>query len=132
MSEQYIKYEAQLRVMKCRLCKEGITKNGIAYHYREHHKEEVPLGARKDLVKYCNNFDVYTKREFQYPKTVISPIEDRVVERGVRCLFNNCNYACILRSSMEEHCKIKHDWVMSKGITPSYIYLTLLSRNYVD
>lgn len=124
MSEQYIKYEAQLRLMKCRLCKDCITKNGIAYHYREHHKDVVTLRARKDLVKYCNNFALYTKEEFQYPKTIISPIEDRVVEKGIRCLFNHCNYACLLPSSMEEHCKTKHDWVTSKGITLTYICMS--------
>ena len=132
MSEQYIKYEAQLRLMKCRLCKEGITKYGIAYHYRTHHKREVSLQARKALVKYCNDFDVYTKEEFQYPKTIISPIEGRVVEKGLRCLFNGCIYACVCSSSMEDHCKTKHKWVTSKGITLRHICLTLLRRSYVD
>ena len=108
MSEQYIKYESQLRVMICRLCKEGITKNGIAWHYREHHKE-VSLQERKEVVKYCNDFEVYTKKEFQYSKTTISRIEDRVIERGFRCLFNDCNYACLSPTSMKWHCKTKHE-----------------------
>ena len=124
MSEQYIKYEPQLHVMLCRLCKEGITKNGIAWHYREHHKD-IPLQERKGLVKYCNNFDVYTMKEFQYPKTIISCIEDRMIEQGFRCLFNDCNYACKYPTSMEEHCKTKHGWVSAKGITLKHILLTL-------
>jgi len=115
MSKQYIKYEPQLRVMICRLCTEGITKNGIAWHYREHHKN-MSLQIRKDVVKYCNDFDVCTKKEFQYPKTIITCIEDRIIERGFRCLYTNCNHACICSSSMEEHCKMKHDWMTSKGI----------------
>jgi hypothetical protein len=131
MSEQYIKYEAELHVMKCRICKDCITKNGIAYHYRQYHKEVMSLQARKALVQYCNDFNLYTKKEFKYPETIISPIEDRVVEKGVRCLFNDCNYACILSSSMKEHCKETHDWVISKGITFKDIFLTV-SRGYVD
>jgi Orsellinic acid/F9775 biosynthesis cluster protein D len=132
MSEQYIIYEAQLRVMKCRLCKEGITKNGIAYHYRNDHKQNVSLQARKALVKYCNDFDIYTKDDFQYPKTIITAIEERVVEKGLRCLFDDCYYACICLSAMEIHCKKKHDWVTSKGITLRYPCLTSLYRSYVD
>src|SRR5947207_1926435 len=101
MSEQYIKYEAQLHIMKCRLYKEDITKNEIAYHYKRYHKEKMSLSARKDLIKYCNNFAVYMKEEFQYLKTIISPIEDRMIERDIRYLFNDCNYTCLLLSSME-------------------------------
>src|SRR5579864_9246348 len=130
MSEQYIKYEPQLCVMMCRLCKEGITKNGIAWHYREYHKD-IPLQERKDLVKYCNNFDVYTKKEFQYPKTIISHIEDRMIEKGFRCLFNDCNYACKCATSMEWHCTTTHNWIASKGIMPRYIS-NFMSRDYVD
>jgi Orsellinic acid/F9775 biosynthesis cluster protein D len=124
MSEQYIKYVPQLRVMLCCLCKEGITKNGIAWHYREHHKD-VPLRERKGVVKYSNNFDVCTRKEFEYPTTTISRIEDIIVENGLQCLYNNCNHACIRVESMITHCKVDHGWVASKGITLKYMFLTV-------
>ena len=38
MAEQYIKYEARLYVMICRICNTTITKNGTKHHYREDHK----------------------------------------------------------------------------------------------
>jgi Orsellinic acid/F9775 biosynthesis cluster protein D len=120
MAEQYIKFVPQLRVMLCRLCKEGITKNTVGWHYMEHHKD-VALRVRKDVVKYSNNFDVCTKKEFEYPTTIISRIEDRVVEKGVRCLYNDCIHACVSVGSMREHCKTGHGWVASKGITVWYV-----------
>ena len=33
MAEQYIKYEADFRLMICLLCNEGINKDWIARHY---------------------------------------------------------------------------------------------------
>jgi Orsellinic acid/F9775 biosynthesis cluster protein D len=57
MSEQYIKYEPRLRVMICRPCQEGVTKKGIARHYRGDHKN-IPRGVRQGVVEYCNNFDL--------------------------------------------------------------------------
>jgi len=114
MAEQYIKYEAQLRVMICRLCNRGVPKNGTAWHYREHHKD-VDRRARKDIVKYCNNFDLCKTEEIQYPNTIIPRIEELAVAQGVRCSYNGCNYACLLPSGMPDHLTPCHGWKPSKG-----------------
>jgi hypothetical protein len=122
MSEQYIKYEPYLRVMICRLCKEGVTKNGIAWHYREHHKN-IPRGARTSIVKYSNNFDLCETNEIQYPNTIIPRIEELAVTEGIRCLYDGCNYACIEPSVMKDHhCRPCHGWVVSKGMMLRYMF----------
>jgi hypothetical protein len=70
MSEQYIRYESRLYVMIYRLCNEDVTKNGTALHYRRH-GEAISLRARRELVKYCNNFALCEMEELEYPKTII-------------------------------------------------------------
>jgi Orsellinic acid/F9775 biosynthesis cluster protein D len=131
MTEQYIKYEARLYVMICRLCKTAITKNGIAWHYREHHKN-LPLRTRKELVKYSNNFDLRETNELQYPSMIIPYIEELEVMEGLRCSYDGCNYACIEPNSMKQHCRPCHDWTASKGIISIYMTLMIIYRSYVD
>src|SRR5437762_137985 len=116
MTKQYILYEPQLHIMICLSCKKGITKNGIARHYRKHHRN-MSLRMRKAIAKYSDGFKVYTNQEFQYPRTVITRIEDIMTERGLRCLYMDCNHACICPTSMEEHCKTKHGWTTLRGTT---------------
>ena len=131
MAEQYIKYEARLYIMICRLCNTTITKNGIAWHYREHHKT-LSLTTRKELVKYSNNFDLRDTDELQYPSTIIPYIEELEVTEGLRCLYDGCNYACIEPNSMEKHCRPGHGWTASKGIISIYRTLIITYRSYVD
>lgn len=126
----YITYEAQLRIMICRLCPIAVMKNGIAWHYREHHKN-LSLHARKELVKYCNNFNLCEMNELQYPNTIIRCIEELGVTEGLRCSYDGCNYACIEPRSMEEHCGPCHGWTMSKGTT-AMIRTSNSYRSYVD
>jgi Orsellinic acid/F9775 biosynthesis cluster protein D len=128
MSEQYIKYEPQLRVMICRLCKEGVGKNTVARHYREYHKN-LPNGVRKGMVAYSNNFELCETNEIQYPNTIIPRIEELAVTMGLRCLYDGCNYACI---AMTDHCRPCHGWVASKGMMLRYIFFNVLCRSYVD
>jgi Orsellinic acid/F9775 biosynthesis cluster protein D len=111
-----MRYEPQLRVMICRLCPEGVSKNGVALHYRRHHRD-LPLRIRQELVEYANRFNDRCETEnIQYPSTIIARIEDlEVHENGVRCLYDNCNEAFPLPSSMEIHCGEKHGWIKSKG-----------------
>ena len=80
--------------MICRICNTTITKNAIAWHYREHHKT-LSLATRQDLVKYSNNFDLRETNELQYPNTIIPYIEELEVMEGLRCSYDDCNYACI-------------------------------------
>ena len=124
MSEQYIRYEPQLRCMICLVCPNGVSKNGVARHYRKHHKD-VRLSVRKDLVKYANNFDLCEADAFESPNTIIPRIEDLAVQQGLRCLHDNCNYACIEPTSMERHCEAAHGWVKSKGTAVRRFFLTL-------
>jgi Orsellinic acid/F9775 biosynthesis cluster protein D len=85
MSEQYMQYEPQLRVVICRLCPEGVSKNGVALHYRRHHRD-LPLRIRQELVEYANTFVRSETENIQYPSTIIARIEDlEVHEKGVRC-----------------------------------------------
>jgi hypothetical protein len=125
MSEQYMRYEGQLRVMICRLCHDGVTKNGVALHYRKYHRD-LPLRIRQDLVPYANRFDRCETDDIQYPSTIISRIEElEVHENGVRCLYDNCNEAFPLQSSMEKHCGEEHGWIKSKGSGITVFFLTL-------
>ena len=82
-------------------------------------------------VKYSNNFDLCETNEMQYPNTIIPRIEELPVTQGLQCLYNSCNYACILLRAMEDHCTLCHGWVALKGISPRCIFLTL-GRSYVD
>ena len=131
MAEQYIKYEARLYIMICRICNTTITKNAIAWHYREHHKT-LSLATRQDLVKYSNNFDLRETNELQYPNTIIPYIEELEVMEGLRCSYDDCNYACIEPRSMEEHCRPCHGWMASKGIISMHMTLIIICRSYVD
>jgi Orsellinic acid/F9775 biosynthesis cluster protein D len=130
MAEQYIKYEARFYSMICRLCPTTITKNGIARHYREHHKT-LSFSTRKELVKYSNNFNIRATNELQYPDTIIRYIEELPIMEGIRCAYDGCNYACMEPNAMEQHCRPCHGWTASKGIIPMYMTLNIY-RNYVD
>ncbi len=110
-----MRHESQLWFMICLVCHDGVSKNDVARHYREHHKLEVPLCVRKDLVKYANNFDLCEMDAFESPNMIIPRIEDLAVQQGLRCLYDDCNYACIMPTSMEKHCEVAHGWVKSKG-----------------
>ena len=131
MAEQYIKYEGQLCIMICRLCNGGVTKNGIAWHYSRHHKE-VDICARKNIVKYSNNFDLCETKHIQYPNKIIPRIEELAVFQGVRCSYNGCNYACVLPSGMPDHLTLCHGWVPSKGIIGLIYIFNFVSRSHVD
>jgi hypothetical protein len=124
MSDQYIKYEPQLRVMICQLCPEGVSKNSVALHYRKRHRD-LDLRIRKELVKYANNFDQCEPNELQHPTTIVPHIEGLAVQQGVRCLYDNCNEAYLLPSSMEKHCEEAHGWITSKGTIIRLFFLTL-------
>jgi len=101
--------------MICQLCPDGVPKNGVALHYRRHHKHQLKLGIRKDLVKYANNFDLCEEDDFKSPNMIIPRIEELAVHEGLRCLYDNCNYACIKPGMMKKHCQGAHKWVKSKG-----------------
>jgi hypothetical protein len=61
------------------------------------------------MIKYCNDFDIYMKKKFQYSKIIILNIEDRMIENNFRYLFNNYNYIYKYLLLMKEYCKAKHD-----------------------
>ena len=106
--------------MICRLCKEGVTKNGIAWHYREHHKN-LPGCICTGIVKYSNNFNLCEMNELQCRNTIIPRIEELAVTEGIRCLYDGCNYVCIEpRAIKDHHCRLHHGWVVSKGIMLRY------------
>jgi len=123
MSEQYIRYEPRLRVMICRLCHGGVSKNGVAQHYRVYHKI-LSLHLRQNILKYTQNFDICETHEIQYPNTIIPYIEDLAVNPGVRCLYDNCMEASKEDGGMKEHCKKNHEWIVSKGILLRQLFLT--------
>jgi len=131
MAEQYIKYEARLYVMICRICNTTITKNGTKHHYREDHKT-LSLATRQELIKYSNNFNLHEMDELQYPNTIIPYIEELEVIEGLRCLYDGCNYTCIEPSSMEKHCRPCHGWTALKSIISIYMTLIITYRSYVD
>jgi Orsellinic acid/F9775 biosynthesis cluster protein D len=124
MSEQSIRYEPLFRVMICRLCQKGVSKNGVARHYREYHKA-LSLRVRRDLVKYSNNFDRCEPSEVQYPTTIVSSIQDLEIRQGIRCLYDNCYHAYLAQGSMEYHCGNAHDWTKSRGTAMRLLFLTL-------
>jgi hypothetical protein len=80
--------------MICQLGEEGVSKDGVAWHYRKWYKAQVPLQVRKELVQYANNFERCEPSEVQYPTTIISQIEGLAVQIGVLCSYDKCNYAC--------------------------------------
>jgi len=124
MSDQYIRHEPLLRAMICRLCQKGVSKNGVACHYRRLHNT-LSLRVRQHIVKYSNNFDQCEPNEVQYPTTIVSRIQDLAVKQGIRCLYDNCNHAYVAQSSMENHCGNAHGWVKSRGTAMRQFFLTL-------
>ena len=110
MSEQYMRYEAQLRVLICRLCHEGVYKNGVGWHYRKHHRD-LPLGIRQELVHYANRFDRCETDNMQY----LFPYSYRNV-----CIFLTVSGRSMPRRPVEHvlspHVMTTRDyWIMVNG-----------------
>ena len=112
MIDQYVTYNDQFHIMICRLCEHGIPKNGVGLHYRRHHKD-LTLQTRKELVLHAKNFDLV--ENIEYSNEIIPPIDGIKIEKGMVCSNQLCNYACLLQSSMEEHCKLQHNWISTNG-----------------
>lgn len=128
--EDYIRYEPQLYVMICRLCHNGVTKNGIARHYRGH-RDKLSIHTRRELIEYSKNFDLCENDELPRFNNIVPPIKDLAIKDGVRCLYENCNYACLTPSSMRQHCEKAHGWITLKGIV-FIIHADFMLRSYVD
>jgi len=117
--DDYFVFLNTWKVLVCRPCQYGLQKNGVEKHLiREH--QAIPLAIRKDLIVYTETLTLLSPSEVLTPST-FPPIQAfdclKQFNEGRQCI--QCKAVCGTLSSMEAHCRDKHEWVKSKGLDDS-------------
>jgi len=123
MSEEHVLYLNDFHAIVCRECRHGIAKEKLQRHFRMFHKN-VELHVRRELDNYVRGFEVWDIKDVPVPKEEVDAVEGLKVYEGYICTVEGCKHLRGTIESITRHCKEKHEWTTSRGITVSRIPLT--------
>jgi Orsellinic acid/F9775 biosynthesis cluster protein D len=114
----YVTYAEELEALICRSCQHGLNPNGVQRHFQRVHKA-LPFRVRKRIVEWCDGLIVRRLEDVQTPTTEVDAIDGLKVTDGFIC--GTCDAVCGTPLSIRKHCRIEHNWTLSKSDYSNYL-----------
>ena len=108
-------YNERYRKLICKSCKYAVNGSSVQRHLLQNHRH-VSLIQRKNTIQYANTLHL-SHDNSDPPEWNHTPIQGLQLLNGYECQV--CQYICVERYSMEQHCRKEHEW--KKGYVGTWI-----------